>query len=244
MRISYSFYLFTFYFMIFSSRREFLFLILAGFFITNTIVAEMIGGKLIQVGSFTFSLGIIPWPVVFLSTDIINEYYGRKGVLRLSMLTAALVIYAFVLLFLGMQVNAAPFSPVQDAEFNLVFGQSMWIITGSITAFIISQLADVSIFWLVRKKTGGKFLWLRTTGSTIVSQLIDSFIVLGIGFLLPGKISLGEFINVGFANYTGKLLIAVALTPLIYLGHNLIDLYLGPQKSKKIVEQTANEVLH
>src|SRR5256885_14380178 len=123
--------------MIFNSKKEILFVTLAGFFITNAIVAEMIGGKLIVIGPFAFSMGIMPWPVVFLSTDLINEYFGTKGVRRLSVITACLIGYAFILLYGGMSIPAAAFSPVQDKEFNIVFGQSMWIIVGSITAFLV-----------------------------------------------------------------------------------------------------------
>ena len=103
------------------ARKDFIYILLAGFFITNAIMGEMIGGKLKQIGPFNLSIGIIPWPVVFLTTDLINEYYGRKGVRRLTFLTAGLIVYAFVLLFLGMQVNAASFSPVNDDAFNKVF---------------------------------------------------------------------------------------------------------------------------
>ena len=140
-----------------------------------------------------------------------------------------------------MNIPAASFSPVQDKEFYIVFGQSMWIIAGSITAFLVSQVLDVFVFWFFRSLTGEKYLWLRATGSTAVSQLIDSFIVLGIGFLLPGKISLANFINVGITNYTGKLIIAVALTPLIYAGHFLIDKYIGMGESHKMIDETAKE---
>jgi uncharacterized integral membrane protein (TIGR00697 family) len=229
--------------MIFNSKKEILFVTLAGFFITNAIVAEMIGGKLIEIGPFKFSMGIMPWPVVFLSTDLINEYFGKKGVQRLSIITACLIGYSFILLYSGMSIPAASFSPVQDKEFSIVFGQSMWIIAGSITAFLVSQVLDVFVFWFFRTLTGEKHLWLRATGSTAVSQLVDSFIVLGIGFLLPGKISLANFINVGLTNYTGKLIIAVALTPLIYAGHFLIDRYIGVGESHKMIDETAKEVV-
>jgi uncharacterized integral membrane protein (TIGR00697 family) len=212
------------------SRKDLIYIILAGFFITNAIVAEMIGGKLIQIGPFALSIGIIPWPVVFLTTDLINEYYGRKGVRRLTFLTAGLIVYAFILLFVGMQTNAASFSPVNDEAFNKVFGQSMWIIVGSITAFLCSQLLDVIVFLAIKKRTGSKMLWLRATGSTVVSQLIDTFIVAGIAFWLPGKLTFMEYINTSATGYTAKLLIAVAITPLIYLGHFFIDRYLGEEK--------------
>ena len=233
--------------MIFNSKKEILFVVLAMFFVTNAIVAEMIGGKLIEISlfgfNFAFSMGIHPWPVVFLYTDLINEYFGKKGVRRLSVITACLIAYAFVILYGGMKIPAALFSPVQEKEFTIVFGQSQWIIIGSITAFLVSQIVDVFVFWFFRSKTNGKFLWLRSTGSTVISQLIDSFIVLGIGFLVPGKITIDQFFNVGFTNYSGKLLIAILLTPLIYLGHFLINKYLGEEEAKNEIEHTAKESL-
>jgi uncharacterized integral membrane protein (TIGR00697 family) len=224
----------------FNTRKEILFIILAGFFVTNAVVGELIGGKLIQIGPFTMSIGIIPWPVVFLSTDIINEYYGKKGVRRLTLMTSALIIYTFILLLAGMSISASGISPVSDEQFRGVFGQSMWIIVGSITAFLASQLIDVMVFWIIRKKTGKKMIWLRATGSTAVSQLIDTFIVTGIAFWLPGKLGFADYINTAFTGYSAKLIIAVCLTPLIYLGHALVHRYLGKEQSEKIIEETAN----
>jgi uncharacterized integral membrane protein (TIGR00697 family) len=190
-------------------------------------MGEMTGGKIIQLGPFALSMGIVPWPVVFLSTDLINEYYGRDAVRRLTFLTSVLIIYAFVLLYLGMSVRAASFSPVDDASFSKVFGQSMWIIVGSLAAFLFSQLVDVLVFLAIRRRTGSKLLWLRATGSTVVSQLIDTFIVAGIGFWLPGKVSFSDFLSMASSGYVAKLLIAIGLTPFIYLGHIAINRYLG-----------------
>ena len=222
-----------------TSKREILFTILAGIFITNAVAGELIGGKLIQLGPFTMSIGIIPWPVVFLTTDLINEYFGKKGVRRLTLLTSLLIVYTFILLFAGMNIPASGKSPVKDEQFFGVFGQSMWIIVGSIIAFLASQLIDVVVFWLIRKRTGHKMIWLRATGSTVVSQFIDSFIVTGIAFWLPGKLSFGDFINTAATGYSAKLIIAVLLTPLIYLGHGIIHRYLGEPESEKIMEETA-----
>lgn len=173
------------------------------------------------------SLGVIPWPVVFLTTDLINEYYGPPGVRRLTLITVGLILYAFVIIFVAMGIPAASISPVKDEAFNAVLGQSQWIIAGSVTAFATSQLVDVAIFWLFRNATKGRFLWLRATGSTAVSQLIDTFVVLGIGFWLPGKIQTSDFLNLAFTNYTYKFGIAIALTPLIYASHHAIERYLG-----------------
>lgn len=211
----------------FENKKQIVFTILAGIFITNAVVAELIGGKLIQIGPFVMSIGILPWPIVFLTTDLINEYFGQKGVRKLSYITAVLITYAFLILALAIVVPAAKgISPVNDNQFIAVFGQSMWIIVGSIIAFLFSQLIDAMVFHYVKEKTGGKKIWLRATGSTIISQLIDSFVVLGIAFWLPGKMDFNTFISSALTGYTFKLCVAVALTPAIYLGHNFIQNYL------------------
>jgi hypothetical protein len=229
----------------FKTKREFVFIILAGLFITNAVVAELIGSKLIHIGPFIMSIGIIPWPVVFLTTDIINEYYGRTGVRKLSLITASLIGYAFVILLIAINVPAAiGVSTVTDSQFYAVFGQSLWIIAGSIAAFLFSQFIDVSIFWLLRDKTGGKMMWLRSTGSTVVSQLIDTFVVLGIAFWLPGKMTTAVFLNAALTGYTFKLIIAVVLTPMIYVGHSVIGKYLGDEVSQEVIKKVAEESLH
>ena len=211
----------------FKSKKELVFIILAGIFITNAVTAELIGGKLIQIGPFVMSIGILPWPVVFLTTDLINDYFGKEGVKKLSFITAALIGYSFIVLFLAITIPAARgISPVNDEQFKAVFGQSMWIIVGSIIAFLISQLIDVYIFSYFKKKTGNNKIWLRATGSTIISQLFDSFIVLGIAFWLPGKINAETFVSSALTGYTFKLGTAVLLTPIIYLGHYWIQKYI------------------
>ncbi|MFM9988605.1 queuosine precursor transporter [Flavobacterium sp.] len=212
----------------FKTKRELIFVILAGIFITNAVVAELIGGKLIQIGPFVMSIGILPWPIVFITTDLINEYFGEKGVRRLSIITACLIAYSFVVLLFAIAIPAAKgISPVSDNQFQAVFGQSMWIIVGSVIAFLVSQLIDVTVFWYFKNKTGDKKIWLRTTGSTVISQLFDSFIVLGIAFWLPGKINFTTFITSALTGYTFKLIIAIALTPIIYLGHDIIKKHIS-----------------
>ncbi|HOJ59762.1 MAG TPA: queuosine precursor transporter [bacterium] len=223
------------------SKRDLVFIILGGLFITNAILGELIGGKLIQAGPFTMSIGVIPWPVVFLTTDLINEYYGKKGVRLLTLLTAALIIYAFVVLFLAMLVPAAPFSPVTNDAFRMVFSQSLWIIAGSLTAFLVSQFVDVFVFWIFRGWTGGRQLWLRATGSTAVSQCIDSFVITAIAFWVPGKLTTAQFLSLAAINYSYKFMIAVALTPLIYLFHALIDRFLGEELAHQLLDHAVQE---
>lgn len=211
----------------FQNKKDIVYVILAGIFITNAVVAELIGGKLINVFGVPMSVGILPWPIVFVSTDLINEYFGEKGVRKLSLITASLIAYTFVILFIAMRIPAMQGDKlVTDDQFNGVFGQSMWIIVGSITAFMVSQLIDVSIFHFVKNKTGGKMIWLRSTGSTIISQLFDSFIVLGIAFWMTGKMTTEVFLASAITGYFVKMIIAIVLTPLIYLGHSLIEKYI------------------
>lgn len=214
----------------FESRKDTVYVVLAGIFITNAVVAELIGGKLIDVGPAVMSIGIVPWPIVFVTTDLINEYFGKKGVRKLSLLTAALIAYTFVVLYLADRIPASQVSSVSSLSFHSVFGQSQLIIIGSIAAFLFSQLLDVTLFSFFKKRTGDKMIWLRSTGSTVISQFFDSFIVLGIAFYLPGIMDTETFIKSGLTGYTVKLGIAILMTPLIYLGHSMIQNYLAKDK--------------
>lgn len=219
----------------FNNKRDIVFLVLAGIFITNAIVAELIGGKLVQFfGLFTQSIGIILWPVIFLLTDLINEYYGRDGVKKLTYITVGLISFTFIILTIALNIEATSFSPVSDSVFKIVFGQSQWIIVGSIIAFLCSQLIDVYVFWAFKKVTGNKYIWLRATGSTMVSQLVDTFVVQFIAFVLPGKWPFNDFLVNASWGYAFKLLVALALIPLIYLGHYLIGKYLRNQETATI----------
>lgn len=223
--------------MLTGSRKELVYLVLGGVFVTNALLGEVLGGKLIQVGPYVMSMGVLPWPVVFLTTDLINEYFGKSGVRKLTLLTVGLILYAFAIIFAAMRVPAASISPVDDQSFSTVLGQSLWIIAGSVTAFLVSQLIDVLVFWMFRDRTGGRHLWLRATGSTAVSQLIDTFIVLGIAFWLPGKIATADFFGLAFTNYAYKFLIAVSITPILYLAHSVIDRFLGRDEAAHLIEE-------
>jgi queuosine precursor transporter len=240
-------------------RLTTLFLVLAGFFLGNALLAEIIGGKLFQVPTgytlasgeqfkFTLSCGVILWPVVFIMTDIINEYFGRSGVKKLSILTAVVISYAFIALWLTGLVDAASFSPVDDESFTRVFSQSQWIIVGSILAFLLAQLIDVSVFWIIRSKTGHRLLWLRATGSTLVSQLIDTFVVGFVGLYLPWRLGYSKaespftfdvYLNTSSSGYLFKLIVAIGVTPVLYLVHALIDGYLGRKEAHELIETTA-----
>lgn len=211
------------------ARRERVFLVLAGIFITHALLGELIGGKLFTAWGWVMSIGVIPWPVVFVTTDLVNEYYGPKAVRRLTLLAIGLIVYAFALLLVCMQVTAAEISPVSDAAFDMVFGQSMWIIVGSLVAFALSQMLDAMVFVVLRRRTGPRLLWLRAVGSTVFSQIVDTFVINGIAFGLAGKLTSGQVVELSVTNYGYKFLIAIATMPVIYAGHGIMDRYLrGP----------------
>lgn len=224
-----------------------LLIVLIAVFITCAITAELISSKLFQVdlgsfGQYVSIVGIFPWPVVFLTTDIINEFYGRKILRMVSVITSVMIALCFVIVYIAMRPAAFVVPGVAtDEQFNAVFGQSMWIIAGSITAFFIGQIVDSFVFWFVKKRTGGKMIWLRTTGSTIISQLIDTFVVLFIGFVVPGIFSMAQFWSTGCTNYVFKLMIAVGLTPVVYLFHWIVEKYLGDEKAH-LMEHSAEKV--
>lgn len=223
-----------------NERRQWLFIALAGLFVTNAVTAELISNKLIQIpleglffgkkfGPFVTIVGILPWPVVFLLTDLLNEFYGQKAVRRLSWITAGLIAYCFLIVGLSLSIPAFEIKGSKLATneaYNLVFGQAQAVIVGSIVAFLVSQLLDAYVFDKIKQKTGNRLIWLRSTGSTLISQLIDSYIVLYIGFVLPGAMTMATYLEIAPTNYLLKILIAILLTPLVYVGHYLVRRYL------------------
>jgi len=248
-----------------------LYIILGGFFIANALIAEITGVKIFSLEktlgltpldmnvfgnmlSLNLTAGVLLWPVIFVMTDIINEYYGKRGVRFLSFLTAGLIIFAFIIFYGAMRLVPADFFvtskqgsgvPNMEIAYESILGQGSNIILGSLVAFIISQLIDVFIFHKIKKATGETRIWLRATGSTLVSQFIDSFVVLFIAFYVGSRINSSEgdfewpfslFIAVGLVNYFYKFCVAIILTPVIYLAHNWIDRYLGQELADEMKE--------
>jgi uncharacterized integral membrane protein (TIGR00697 family) len=241
-----------------------LYIVLAGFFLTNAIIAEVIGVKIFSVEkmlgikplemnflgeaiSLNLSVGILIWPVVFIVSDIINEYFGKPGVRRLSILASMLIAYAFIVILSGtklppsdywLKINGFTGQPGSfniDHAYNTIFRQGLGIIVGSITAFLVGQLVDMYVFHYIRQHTGHKWLWLRANGSNIVSQLIDSFLILIIAFYWLGNWSFGQVLALGFAQYLYKIGLAGLLTPVIYWVHYIIDGYLGREHSNEMI---------
>jgi uncharacterized integral membrane protein (TIGR00697 family) len=202
-----------------NSKKQIIFTIFAGIFITSAVVAELISAKSVPTPLSPIIAGIIPWPIVFLLTDVMNDYFGKETVKRLSYITAGLIAFCFLLVYIAVEVPTDANSYLSDSEFRKAFGGSLPIMVGSITAFLVSQLVDVQLFGVFNKLTNGRMIWLRSTGSTVISQLIDGFIVLFIGFWLPGVYSFQEILVFWISGYSVKLIIAVLLTPFVYLMH-------------------------
>ncbi|NJK98294.1 MAG: queuosine precursor transporter [Bacteroidales bacterium] len=240
-----------------SPKLSQLFWVLSGLVIGNAVLAELLGMKIFSLArifdipsfttsgflsltfDFNMSVGILIWPFVFVISDLINEYFGKAGVRKVSFFTAAIILYGFIFIYFAtslpgadfwLQINNTDNSGVAfdiSYAYNVVFRQSAGIILGSVTAFLLSQLIDAYTFQYLKNITGHKKLWLRATGSTVISQFVDSFVILFIAFYILGNWSMTQVITVGIAQYLYKIIIAIVLTPVIYLAHHLIDKYLG-----------------
>jgi uncharacterized integral membrane protein (TIGR00697 family) len=243
----------------FARKKQQLYLVLSGIFIVNALLAELIGVKIFSVDALlglpgNLTAGVLIWPVVFVTTDIINEYFGKEGVLRISYLTVGLILYAFVVILATTYLPPAAFwldvnkvdsegRPFNvDFAYQSIFRQGLGIIAGSITAFLIGQVLDATVFQAIRRLTGGRYVWLRATGSTLISQLVDSFVVLYVAFYLFGNWSFDQVLSVANTNYWYKFAAAILLTPVIYLAHFLIDRYLGEEKTELLQQQAAADV--
>lgn len=239
-----------------------LYLLLGAFFVTNAILAEFVGAKIFSLEStlgveplrlktfiddpldLNLTAGVLLWPFVFVMTDIVNEYFGTKGVRRLSFLAIGMIVYAFASVYAIMQLEPAGWWRTKtladgttidmERSFDAIFGQGLWIIGGSIIAFLVGQMLDVWVFQWLKRRTGERWIWLRSTGSTVISQLIDSFVVLWIAFGLGSDWSAKMIVSVALVNYAYKFVVALAMTPVIYLVHGIIERYLGHELAGKM----------
>lgn len=250
------------------SRAVVLYTLLACFFVADALTAEFIGTKIFSLErtlgmqpagirifdytlNFDLTAGVVFWPLVFVLTDIINEYFGRSGVRFISITAAIMIGYAFAVIGVAMglepaswwierQINGETIN--MDVAFDLIFGQSAWIIVGSITAFLVAQMVDAFTFYFIKRATGERHIWLRATGSTFISQFIDSYIVLWIAFGLGANWPVERVLAVGTLNYVYKALAAIVVTPLIYLGHYVIEWFLGRELSAYLKQKAMEGV--
>jgi uncharacterized integral membrane protein (TIGR00697 family) len=234
------------------SKKQKLFILLFGVFLTNAIIAEIIGVKIVSIEKslglnplnlttfwgdkwdFNQTAGALNWPIVFITSDIINDYFGKRGVKFISYTTAIFIAYAFLIIYIATLLVPADFwisvnskSGNINDSFSLIFRQGLGIIIGSLSAFLVSQLFDALIFEKIKSKTGEKHIWLRATGSTLISQLLDSFLVIGIAFFLFGDWTANQWFNVALNNYLYKFIVAILFTPVLYLVHFWIKKYLA-----------------
>ena len=194
------------------------YIILAGIFIASLVTCNLIANKFVTVDLgfkvFIVSAGILPYPLTFLVTDLISELYGQRK--------ANLVVFSgfiasmFVLLFLwlGSQFEAIPGSIVNDSTYNSVFQNAWRLIAASMVAYLFAQFVDVRIFHFWKKLTNGKHLWLRNTGSTVASQLVDTTLVICILFV--GVWETDQILSAIRDGWLFKMLMALIDTPIIY----------------------------
>lgn len=231
------------------SQRVYLWL--AGVFVSSLVIADIVGIKLFRIPlPFSFTLpwagevtgiehtcGMLTFPVTFILTDLINEYYGAKGARRVTFLGLAMAAFVF-----GV-INIAQAMPYLDAPFNVskesfdaVFGSAKVMYVASLCAYVVGQLSDIAIFGVLKRLTGGRWIWLRATGSTIVSQFLDSFVVtllaFHVGRIVTGAppdqiVPLERVLPIALTGYTLKFVLAIGATPVIYLGHGFIRRVLG-----------------
>lgn len=214
---------------------------------TCLLVANAIGVKLFQfelpfpiLGKTTLehTCGMLTFPLTFLITDLLNEYFGRKAARRAVYLSFAMAMLAFVAFQIAdaMPHWDVPFNVKADA-FSSIFSSASVMYIASLCAYLVGSLSDIFFFGVIKRITRGRFVWLRATGSTVVSQFIDSFIVTWLAFsigrtLFPGAgqpdpMPMAQVVSTAATGYTLKFVIAIAITPLIYLGRFMIERWLG-----------------
>jgi uncharacterized integral membrane protein (TIGR00697 family) len=219
------------------SVQQKLYLWLTAAFVASLLAADVLGVKLFKIGAVEHSCGMLTFPVTFLLTDLINEYYGKKAARRVTWIALAMGLYVFIAIniTLNMPYLDKPYN-VKREHFEAVFATARLMYIASLAAFIVGQLADIWTFHLLKRVTRGRLLWLRATGSTVISQMIDSFVVSWIAFgvsrqLFPNPQTppapFNEILAIAATGYTLKFFIALALTPLIYVGHGVMERYFG-----------------
>jgi queuosine precursor transporter len=226
-----------------------LFVTLVAVFMVCLVVGDIIGGKLTSFHLFgrewIFSVGQIAFPVTFILTDILNEFYGRKVVRRVTFLAFFMVGLTFTIIYIASALPWAPFTRepgwtgVNPSQFEVVFTQATDIQIASMFAFLIGNLIDITVFFFLKKATGNRFLWLRATGSTAVSQLIDTIVISGIIWygvhfttsapfiVVQPKVTFAQYVTIVMTSYLIKLAAAIGVTPIIYGLHELIERKFG-----------------
>jgi len=243
------------------AREQVLAYVLCALFVGFFVAAEVLGGKLFHfrlfgIGpsdlglgedqDFVATAGILAFPLTFVMTDIVNEYFGRPVVKLFTWIAIAVNLLLQPVIRAAIAVPAISYTPGITSDemhrgFEIALGQTTSIVFASLCAFALAQWLDVQVFTWMRRITGGKWLWLRAQGSTVVSQMIDTVAVIYLAFvlipLLVGKEpwTLANAFSVSVTNYVYKFAIAVASTPALYLVHAAVDRYLGKEVAEALV---------
>jgi uncharacterized integral membrane protein (TIGR00697 family) len=210
--------------------RAKLYVFLSVLFVTSLVVGDLLGGKLVEVNLFGWPLampaGMIAFPVTFLLTDLVNEFYGRRAARFLTLVGFVMAVYTILLVNWAVALPRHTWTgDAFQASYRQIFGSSQRVLIASVTAYLVGQFLDIAVFHLLKVATKGRFLWLRATGSTVVSQFVDTIVVQALAF--GSMLTLSNVFKVIFTAYILKLIIAILLTPLIYAGHAMVERWLG-----------------
>lgn len=234
------------------TARQKLYLWLTAFFVSCLLIADIVGIKLFRIplgfevalpfssspiDAIEHTCGMLTFPVTFLLTDLLNEYYGTKGARRVTYIGLVMASFVFIVMNIA---QAMPYLPkdfnIKQEHFDAVFGSAKVMYVASLSAYLVGQLCDIWVFHAIKRVTGGRYLWLRATGSTVVSQMLDSFVVSYLAFSLGRRVfpdpavppaDFGDILKIAATGYTLKFVVAIAITPLIYLGRGVIHKYIG-----------------
>lgn len=234
------------------ARRERVFLILAGVFIGAMAMLNILGlTRFVHIGPLMVAVGVLPYPLTFLCTDLISELYGKRRARFVVWVGLLVNILVIATMWLAMQLPGVspdeqpPWQVLSLAEpvalpdgrelagdvelFSILYATTMGAVLASMVAYLAAQFCDVSLFHFWKKLTGGRHLWLRNNGSTVVSQFVDSLAVIGITFgaaFLAGDIALGALVALVFSNYAFKLGCALLDTIPAYIAVHHLSRYL------------------
>ena len=234
------------------NSAQVLYVWLAAFFVACLLIADIVGIKLFRIPlGFSFrvpglekpidaiqhSCGMLTFPVTFLLTDLLNEYYGKRAARRVTYIGLTMALFVFVV------INIAQYMPhwsesfnIEQEHFEAVFGSAKIMYIASVTAYLIGKLCDIWLFRWLKKFTRGRMLWLRATGSTVISQTLDSFVVTYLAFSLGRRLfpvagqppaDGWQVVQFAMTGYLLKFVLAIAITPLIYAGRGFIHRWFG-----------------
>ncbi|MEB3287625.1 MAG: queuosine precursor transporter [Vampirovibrionales bacterium] len=221
------------------TRRHQVYVCLAAVFVSSLIIANLVGAYLFEIvlpfempllgKRALLSAGIIPFPVTFLLTDLLNEYYGEKGARFITFVGFAMSILVFLYLLFGNFLPVAGETVILPSQYSAFSDNYANMFAASLTAYLIGQLLDIKVFGVFKALTGSRFLWLRATGSTVISQVFDSLIVTSIAFY--DNLSVDKILLIAASNYTWKFIVSVGITPFLYMGHMILKrlLHITPE---------------